>query len=478
MRFADRLLLWLGVIVYVLSFVIFFPRQPTIVDENEYLSLALVFRSGHITYDASGIPASNLAVPTGNRLASKYPPGNSVFLVPFTFTFLGWRAVFLSGLLLALCGTLLFYLVLKQLTPDPQPSLPLLYLFYPAVVLFSRTVMSDLLSATLILASFLFSLPPSENRALLLSFHAFVSGCLFGFACLVRYSSAILLPGFLLFFFVPPRQKLLDTVLFFAGLFPFALVALLYNHFAYGGPLRFPMYLTGTFSLSFFPRNFPYYALTLLTLYPLMLLAPFAIRDRRHLLLAFPAYSLLLFYSFFSYTSLKYPLPVRALIDLRYLLPALPFFLLAYASVLVQLEKRHSFLQQVRLGATSLLIAAGVFLHYRHDRHLALQEQYRRQLLKVIPQEALVIGNADVLKLLHPAWGWRDSRLLAKHGVPLPLDSAISSRDTVYAALLQTRRDPVELTAFYALLSRFPSAVLVTSRTSPYLFLVFRLKPD
>lgn len=475
MRFADRLLLRLGIIVYVLSFVVFFPRQPSIVDENEYLSLALVFRSGHITYDGSGIPASSLTVSTGNRLASKYPPGNSAFLVPFTF--LGWRTVFVSGLLLALCSTLLFYLVLKQLSPDPPPSLPLLYLFYPAVVLFSRTVMSDLLSATLILASFLLSLPPVENRTLRLSFRALASGCLFGFACLVRYSSAILLPGFLLSFLVPRRRKLPDTTFFLAGLFPFALAALLYNHFAYGGPLRFPMYLTGTFSLSFFPRNFPYYALILLTLYPLMLFAPLVVEGRRRLLLVLPAYSLLLFYSFFSYTSLKYPLPVRALIDLRYLLPALPFFLLAYALVLVQLEKSYSFLQQIRLGVTSLLIAAGVFLHWRHDRHLTLQEKYRRQLLKVIPQEALVIGNADVLKLLHPAWGWRESRLLSKHGFPLPLDSAISRRDTVYAALLQIRRDPVELTAFHAVLSRFPSAIPVTFCTNPYLFLIFQLKP-
>jgi len=100
--------MWLlvaGAVLYVLTFLALYPRTTAIVDEDAYLTEAYLFRTGRLSYEGSPIPAPHMTVESGGRLASKYPPGNSLFLLPFTL--FGWRAVFVSGLLLGLAGIVL-----------------------------------------------------------------------------------------------------------------------------------------------------------------------------------------------------------------------------------------------------------------------------------------------------------------------------------------------------------------------------------
>lgn len=484
-RRGDRLVFLLGLAAYTATYLACFPKQPAIIDENEYLSQALLFRSGHITYENSGVPASALSVREAGRIASKYPPGNGLFLVPFAL--LGWKAVFLSGLLLALFGTLLFRAALRRLLPDAEPSWSLLYLFYPAVVLFSRTIMSDLLAATAVLAGFLFIFPRPGPRFSTPRFRGdpdsrplgpFWAGLCLGFACLTRYSAVLFVPLFLLLLVAAGQGRMRNFFLFLCGLLPCALAAFTYNAVCYGGPLRFPMYLTGVFSPIFFPANFLFYSAVLAVVYPLMLFAPLLAPGRYKLLLALPAYSVPAFYSFFSYASLALPLQVRALVDLRYLLPAVPFFLLGYVILLRRIEARHAFLRQTRLLLTLALLLLSIALHVRHSRHLTVQENYRNLLLHSVPEDAFLACNAGVSELLHPAWGWRESRRFVEHGVPVPLGREVSRRDTVYAALLQRKRNLPELAVFHALLAGFPDRKLVAATEKPYCFQVYRLKPD
>ncbi len=491
--------------VYAVAFLLLYPKVPAIVDEHSYLTQALLFRTGHITYENSSIPAPQLSVtmtvpklrvqnteyrtfrrnagrealktqlsaetlgvePTG-RIASKYPPGTSLFLLPFTLP--GWRWAFLSGLVLALLGTWLFWQVFVRLEPSANPAWALLYLFYPAVVLYSRTLMSDLLSATVLLAAFYLLLRFGERPI--------GAGLCLGFACLVRYSNVVALPAFVTLIALSPGRRLRRMVYFCVGTAVFGIVSLGYNTYCYGGPLSFPWHLTGTLAPAFLPGNLAFYLPALLFLYPLMLLAPLAAGKYR-LALSLPAYTLLLPALFFSYIPSLSAGATGLAIGLRYLLPATPFFTLAYALAAHRLTTTVHGTEPVKYAFLGLIFALSLVIQFVHAQYLETQDRYRRLVLDSVPEAALLVCNARVSEFLSAAWGWRDYIHFTEHNVPVPVDRAISARDTVYAAILETKvsRAGPELVVFGALLARHPGRVLVSQTDRPCWFRVFRLKP-
>jgi 4-amino-4-deoxy-L-arabinose transferase-like glycosyltransferase len=454
-------------VLYVLTFLALYPRTTAIVDEDAYLTEAFLLRTGRLSYAGSGIPAPHMTVESHGRLSSKYPPGTALFLLPFTL--LGWRAVFLSGLLLAIAGTALFGLILKRLAPEADPAWALLYLFHPAVVLFSRTVMSDLLAATLVLAAFYCLL---RRSGWLLA-----AGFVLGLACLVRYSNAVFVPVFLLLAVRPAGSRLRLAVMLLAGFVPLAGLIAAYNAYAYGSPFSFPMYLTGHFSPVYFLRNTWYYGTALVILYPLMLVAPLAAGKGRRLLLGLPAYALLGLYCFFSYTYNVPGLPARLTIGIRYLLPGLPFFILAFVLIADRLlvRLRAGWLRSVGVAAMALLSVA---IQSRHDRHLREQADYQHLLLANVPESALLLGDANVSELVGYAWGWRDYYHISEFNVPIPLDSVLAGDRPLYAGLAQKpgADNPVVLTVFEALLARFPQRSLVAETRAPWRFRLYRLR--
>jgi hypothetical protein len=457
-----------GAALYVLTFLVLYPRTIAIVDEDAYLTQAFLLRSGRLTYDGSGVPAPHMTVETDGRLASKYPPGTSLFLMPFTW--FGWRAVFVSGLLLALAGTALSALLLRRLAPEADPAWALLYLFYPAVVLFSRTIMSDLLSATLVLAAFYCLL---RRRGWLFS-----SGFLLGLACLVRYSSAIFVPVFLLLALRPAVPRFRSGLLLLAGFAPPATLTLAYNNLAYGGPLSFPMYLTGHFSPAYFPHNIWYYGTALLTLYPLMLAAPLGAGRGRQLLLGLPAYTLLLLYSFFSYTYDVSDIAGRLTVGLRYLLPGVPFLVIAFAVAADRLARQLRGGNWLKYSALSAIALLSVAVQARHSRYLAVQASYQRLLLDNVPDSALLLCDKDVSELVGFAWGWREYRHISEFNVPVLLDSAITESRPLYAGTAEKseQENPVELTLFETLVAKFPGRTLVAETALPWRFRLYRLR--
>jgi len=460
-------LLFAGALLYVVAFLALYPRTTAIVDEDAYLTEAFLFRAGRLTYEGSTIPAPHMTVESNGRLASKYPPGNALFLLPFSL--FGWQAVFVAGLLLALAGTALASLVLARLSPDTDRSWALLYLFYPAVVLLSRTVMSDLLAATLVLASF-YCLLRGRNWLV-------ASGFVLGLSCLVRYSNAVFLPVFLLLALRPRGARLRSALLLAIGFLPPAVLIAAYNAYAYGSPISFPMYLTGQFSPAFFPHNVWYYGTALLLLYPLMLVAPPASGRRNRLLLGLPAYAVLGLYCFFSYTHDVPDLPVRLTLGLRYLLPGLPFFIIAFAIAADRLlnRLRAGWLRYAAIAGMALLSVA---IQVRHDRYLKVQAGYQRLLLDNVPRSALLLCDAGTSELVSYAWGWRDYRHIAEFNVPVPLDSVLAGCRPLYAGLTEKpgSENQVMLTMFAALLAKFPQRTLVLETRTPRRFRLYRLR--
>jgi hypothetical protein len=473
-------LLYAGAALYVLTFLVLYPRTFAIVDEDAYLTQAFLFRTGRVAYDGSGIPAPHMTVETAGREVSKYPPGNALFLLPFTL--FGWRTVFVSGLLLALVGTAFFSLILKRLLPEADPAWSLLYLFYPAVVLFSRTIMSDLLAATLVLAAFYFLL---RRRSWLV-----VSGFMLGLACLVRYSNAVFVPVFLALLARPvgvwrtnadehERTGMVRaTLLFVGGFAPLAGLILAYNAYAYGAPFSFPMYLTGHFSPAYFFHNAWYYGTCLLVLYPLMLVTPLTAGKGLRLLLGLPAGTLLILYCFFSYTYDVPSLPERLTVGIRYLLPALPFFILAFVATADRLTRQLRGTNWLKYTALAIMTLLSVAIQLRHNSYLRVQAKYQQLLQDNVPGSALLLCDKDVSELVSYAWGWREYRHISEFNVPVQLDSTLAGDRPLYAALVEKpgHENMVEVTLFETLLARFPGRVSVVETRNPWRFRLYRLR--
>ncbi len=465
-RFGSRLL-FSGMAIWTLAYLLFFPRTFAIVDEDAYLTQAYLFRTGHITYEQSPIPAPHMTVEHDGRIASKYPPGTALLLLPFTL--LGWRAPFVVGLLLALLGTWLFRRVLHEIEPGADPAWALLWLAYPVVTLFARTLMSDLPAATLVLAAFL----------LLVRKRTLAAGVLLGVACLVRFSVAALVPVFALLVLLEGKSRLRRVILLLLGLLPFGLAALGYNWYCYGGPLQFPMYLTGQFAPGFFPRNAWFYARNLVLFYPLMLFLPLFVRRGWRWRISLPAYTILLVYCFFSYVHDVPDLAERLTVGMRYLLPGMAFFILGTAVALHRLDMRIRGFRFAKYGLLLLLLGASVAIQYRHDRYLAVQDRYRKLLYATVPEDGLVVCNKDVSELVSFAWGPRRYRRFVEFNVPIPVMDDIAAADSAWMVLLQKpgKTNLVETVLFYSLLARFDRRRKVVEVESPYRFQAWLVTP-
>ena len=163
-------------------------------------------------------------------------------------------------------------------------------------------------------------------------------------------------------------------------------------------------------------------------------------------------------------------LPARLTIGLRYLLPGLPFFMLAFVLAADRLLGcfRAGWLKYAAVGGMALLSVA---IQLRHDR-------YQRLLLDNVPKSALLLCDASVSELVSYAWGWRDYRHIAEFNVPIPLDTVLGGDRPLYAGLAERSGyyNPVALTVFASLLARFPNRALVAETRTPWMFRLYRLR--
>jgi hypothetical protein len=236
------------------------------------------------------------------------------------------------------------------------------------------------------------------------------------------------------------------------------------------------MYLTGNFSPLFVPRNLTYYAGALLLCYPLMLLAPLSAPSGHRLLFLLPAYGTLALYCCFDFIYVAGGLPGRVTLGLRYLAPALPFFVLAYVMLLDRATRAVVTGRLLRPGLVAAVLVVAFLVHWRHDRILAVQEHYRREIYRHLPPAAQLVASAGASELVSYAYGPRRWLPLAAFNVPLLPD--LQSGVPTYAALLekQNQHHTVEQTLFYALVMRYPLRRLIAATDEPWHFRLYRLE--
>ena len=406
-------------IVFIVLWIIFYPPIYAIHDEAGYMGQSYVMRSGTIFGDVAGIPVvSSIETPTGH-LVTKYAPGTSFLLIPFIF--FGWKTIFLLPLLLHLLGFFIFLKILRFY--NISPYFALLYLLYPASVLYSRTIMADLPSAVFFLIACYFFLKGGKSYLL--------SGFFLGIIPLFRYSNIILaIPFFLCLiieFFKSRRKGFFfhsSFIKFLIGFLPGLFILLFYNKIATGGILTTSYGMKGYFSLKFFPQNLFFYTISLSLIYPLMFFTIFFLR-RKPLFFLSTTLLFFVFYCCFYYVTIapgKGMLKTQ-IVGMRFLLPIIPIFILSYADAIERIKKKipkpSTFFFWSIVGIFSIL---NIGMVYKHQGFLKEQERYKNTIYANTDEHSLILTNYDGMEFFQPVWGKRQIAMFVYWQNRIPID--------------------------------------------------------
>ena len=413
LRGCARRLLRSPVVLLLLAVValeaVLWPSAVTIQDETIHLTTAVLLTRATIFADEAGVSLF-AGVAAGGHLVPQYPPGLAALMSPLVEVH--WRLAYVVPLTAHLLGGVLFAVLLRRV--GVRPVWALLYLLHPALLLFSRTLMTDGPSATVTVGVLLLLLRGRHG--------ALPAGALLGASLFLRYANVLTFGCLLLALAARDlwelrggRRSLRELatsssprlLLGFAG--P-AAVFVGYNLAVYGA-LTPPSYGdVAQFAASYVPANLPGYAVGLLVLYPLMLLAPLAYRCPLRLEVLAVSYCVLLCFSaYFSRGALTGG-ATGLVVGLRLLLPVLPLFLLAYAAVLdrgvTALAARRPVVRTaVPAAAAALGLLTSVVLSMAHQARLDDAATVRELVEDVLPPGAPVAANGESVKFLNAAWG-------------------------------------------------------------------------
>jgi hypothetical protein len=441
-----------GFLLFTVIFFTYYPPTYAIVDESSYLSTAYALQRGTFYYDEAGINQEHVSQRVGTHQVSRYPPGNPLLLLPFTI--IVWRLAFVRGWLLAGLGLGLIILILRHYRlPEP---FALLFLLHPTVLLYSRTVMSDLPAAIAILFGVYLCL---KKKPL-------ASGMVLGLSAAIRYPNLIV-PA-VLFILALIRKENRNAGSLLAGVIVGVCPLLIYNRIIFGTFWGSAIGYGVTFSLNSLPRTLLAFILSLITVYPLMLIGAFFWKNRDRWFFLAPAMVTMLFYGFQGYFDQPVNLLAGLVMNLRYLLPVIPLFLIPYIGFL----NRGRWPPRLLSPAIGLLLILSVILSRQHQRFLDRNVEHQRELYRNTPDAGIVICNKDVYELINPYVRyvpWFPFEVMRR---PQSLETFLD-RDRVYLACLTGDADIRRL--FDAARARFRAQEEVYTAYDPKYFSIWRV---
>ncbi len=389
---------------------LYYPEFYGIYDEDLYLTTTYAMQNGSFFYEKAGITAPLLGIAKGtNGTISHYPPGNSALLLPFTV--IHWKLGFLKNILLYIGSFLLFILILRKLNIDPVYSL--IFLLHPTILLFSRTLMSDIPSMFFLLLGIFFLLDKKSLAA----------GFSLGFLVLLRYPNLVIIIGIFGALFYAKEYKKVRLLLPGIAFFSFVLIGYIVHTYGFLlGP--FTLSAAKSFGIQYFIYNLPYYFLSLNILYPGMLLVAifFGFKSRKISFFAIISFVVIIFYSFYFYIDGGSNLAEKLVKGQRFMVPIIPLLLIPYLNFI----HGKKFGKKVFIFVIPLLFVFNCGIQYKH-RQFVREEELLSQILQEKTKDAdIIVCNSDTDELLNPYFS--EVRLIElseakKHGLNLLKDN-------------------------------------------------------
>ncbi len=373
---------------------VWYPSAIGIQDEAAYLAHARIVARGDLTGDAPGdITVSMIETPRG--VVSKYPPGQAILLAPTQWG--PWRMAFVVPLLLLLATTWMAAAALQR--DDRSPLWAALVLFHPTLLLYARTLMSDLTVAACLTAAFLWS-DARRTRPLL-------AGLALGVAPAVRMA-ALPLAGalgiILLWRLATDRRFRAVTMAIVGALIPLAALGA-YNTFIFGEVWVRQAPMTGYFDWATSPERALFYLAALNLVWPLLAVAVVTSRHARRLEAQVVLGISFVLFSGYYFVDRRFGLPADFVVGLRFFVPILPILVIVYV------ERLEIWMLRMRVAPAALavglatVIAADAGLVMRHQRFLDATAERREIAVTEANRAPAVVAHGSAAELLSPAWG-------------------------------------------------------------------------
>lgn len=387
-------LFFLGFLIYLCSYLIFYPSFFSIADESAYLSTSNHLLNGQILIE-DPLDSHNLVYsPSRASFVPGFQLGNSIIILPSVL--FGWKFVFLTGLLLHLLNSYVFAKILKQYNLNKIYTL--FYLLYPGLIFYSRTIMTEISTITFTLLGFYYYIKtPKPNY--------FLAGFLWGISCLIRPTNALIIIPIIAFCIFKLIINLIQINLFkqtdlknlinlILGIFPSFILAIFFNYFIYGGLFdsRHGGGSTGIYNELFsftFSQLFVYWKpiLILSLIYPLMLYIPFIMKYKKKSEISL----IILLFLFVLGKSdiIRYTWLINLAIGHRYFFPIIPLMLIPYSLYLEQFFKKF-----VPLILIVLIIFCPILM-YKQNAYSQNNFEIMGQIYNIIPSGSIVVTTTD-----------------------------------------------------------------------------------
>jgi hypothetical protein len=335
-------------------------------------------------------------VQTANGAVAKFPPGQPLLLAPTQFGGF-WRTGFMVGLMALLGVTWLTATLLQR--DGRSPLWAALVLLHPTLVLYARTLMSEVTAALVLTAGFAWS-DMREPRP-------FRAGLAFGLGPFIRTAIIPIAAALgLLFVLRLARANRWRDLAFAVGGAAVPLVALLfYNGYVFGSPFESHSPVATLFDWSTSHQRAIFYAVALNLLWPALAIGVIMSRHRRRVEAQLILAISYVFFVGYYFVDRRYGLPADFVVGLRFFVPILPILAIVYVerieSWIPQFSKRASLVA----AAIAIVMIANTVLVARHQIFLE-QTATRRDIAVQAAQEAdFVVVHGGAAELMSPAWG-------------------------------------------------------------------------
>lgn len=406
-----------GVLVlYALSFALYYPFVITVRDEGTYVRQARLLLQGTAVIEATD-PFSGEVF---EAETIQYPVGTALLMLPFVAV-AGWRGAFASSLLCFVAGVWLTALWLRR--EGRSPLFTLLLPGFPAALVMGRIGMSaapSLLVAALGLWLFWRGLDEEAARPRAWLACGFAAGA----SLLLREANVLLFAP--LFAGSVIRRDRHAWALVVGGLLGVG-ARLLSGQLVYGDPFFYKP--VEPFGLEYVLENLPLQALALLVFVPGGLVAGLAYRGRRSPELVTTVAIFSVFYLVYSYSGATSTWPKRIVLFHRFFIPLLPILAFAAAEVVPRAWRRFldgadpdARLALRRLAGVAIAVwiagvaVASAAVHPVFHTWSRTQAQIRDEIFQHTGEDSVLITN----------WPATGKFIDLLYGVRLPLD-----RDTV-----------------------------------------------
>ena len=393
--------------VYVFLFALYYPPLSAIEDEVGFVNQAIVWSKGAVSAESAGYPTMGDFVGVNGRSVGWRNPGRSLIILPF-IVLGGIRSVFVTGVLIHLAMTVVAALVHRTLGQSPLWAL--LVLGHPTLGIYSRTVMGDAPAGLFVLAAVLVIL--SRPRP------GLSAGLLVGLGAVMRYHVLLILP-FLTVALWQDRsieRSRLESMKFLAAASSITALLVIYNASLYGSILGITA--QGYFSWRFLLPHILFYSLTLLLLWPGMLLAPLLDRSRLSLLARAGCFPILLLFSFYYFHDHGSSWAEDLVLGQRLIQCVLPLWIVAYASVISRkvapvIANLSPVFWRTATGVSAVLLFLTQWYTFRkHQDHLLVLRSVRDEVAAAVPAGSPIVANYMVQKLFGiadpatPSYSW------------------------------------------------------------------------